>query len=127
MIEYLHKKWVEEIWPAIQKAVEDVWKIIQPIWEKFREYIEDKLPPALEGLQSVFESVMTAIDKAISPVHDMWKNFVDAVVSFWDWITSHKFEFNIGIPDLPDWAVPGSPTDSYGMEKLCARHEKHTD
>lgn len=125
-IEYLHKKWVEEIWPAIQKAVEDVWKIIQPIWEKFREYIEDKLPPALEGLQSVFESVMTAIDKAISPVHDMWKNFVDAVVSFWDWITSHKFEFNIGIPDLPDWAVPGSPLPIHTAWKNFALDMKNT-
>jgi len=108
-IQFLHKKWVVEIWPAIQKIVQDVWAVLQPIWEKFREYIEDKLPPALEGMRKVFETVMNAIDDAVRPVHEMWKNFVDAVVNFWDWITSHKFEFDISIPDLPDWATPGSP------------------
>jgi len=108
-IKFLHKKWVEEIWPAIQKVVEDAWAILKPIWEKFREYLEDTLPPALEGLKKVMETVMTRIETAIQPVHDLWKNLVDAVVNFWNWITSHKFEFDISIPDLPDWAVPGSP------------------
>lgn len=108
-VEFLHKKWVEEIWPAIQKAVEAVWDIIQPIWEKFREYLEDKLPPALEGLQSVMESVMTAVHNAIQPVKDLWDALVAAVSGFWDWISSHTFSFKISIPDLPDWAVPGSP------------------
>lgn len=108
-IEFLHQKWVEEIWPAIQKAIEDVWAIIGPIWEKLREYLEDKLPPALEGLREIFETVMKRIDDAVSPVADMWKNFVDAVVNFWDWLSSHTFKFSISIPDLPDWAIPGSP------------------
>jgi len=108
-VEYLQEVWAESVWPAIQTAVEDVWAVIQPIWEGLLGWLEEKLPPALDGLQSAFETVMTAIDGAISPVKELWDKFYGAVKSFWEWIKNKTFSFKIKIPDLPDWAVPGSP------------------
>jgi len=125
-VEFLHEKWVEEIWPAMQGVIEDVWAVIGPIWETFREYLVETLPPALEGLRTVLETVMTAIQTAIQPVKDLWDRLVDAVVKFWDWISSHTFHFNISIPDLPDWAVPGSPLPIHTAWKNFAEDMNRT-
>lgn len=125
-VEFLHEKWVEEVWPAMQGVIEDVWAVIGPIWETFREYLVETLPPALEGLQGVLETVMTAIQTAIQPVKDLWDRLVDAVVNFWDWISSHTFHFNISIPDLPDWAVPGSPLPIHTAWKNFAEDMNRT-
>jgi len=108
-IELLKKVWSETVWPAIQTALETAWGVIEPIWEALRAWLEETLPPALEGLQGVFETIMGAIQSAIQPVKDLWDAFAGAVSKFWDWISNREFNFKIKLPDLPDWAVPGSP------------------
>ena len=108
-IELLKKVWSETVWPAIQTALETAWGVIEPIWEALRAWLEETLPPALEGLQSVFETIMGAIQTAIQPVKDLWDAFAGAVSKFWDWISNRELNFKIKLPDLPDWAVPGSP------------------
>lgn len=108
-IEFLHDKWVDEVWPAIQTALEKAWEIIEPIWEAIRKWAEETLPPVIEGLQTVFETVMGAISAAIEPVKTVWDGLVNAVQGFWTWLTGKSFNFDISIPDLPDWATPGSP------------------
>lgn len=119
-IEFLQKKWAEEVWPAIQKALEDAWAIIKPIWEALQEWLEETLPPAVEGLKKAFEPAMTAIIAAIQPLKDLWDAFTKAVSDFWTWITSHTFSFSLSIPDLPDWAVPGSPLPIHAAWKNFA-------
>lgn len=127
-IKELYEKWVNEWWPQISTALQNAWTIIEEIWTEVGRWINDNIVPwieflhqkwveeiwpaiikIIEDLQPVFERVMTAVQNAVQPVKDLWDNLVDAVVNFWDWITSHDFSFNISIPDLPDWAVPGSP------------------
>lgn len=108
-IEFLQKKWAEEVWPAISAALDAAWVIIKPIWEAFEEWMAEKIPTATAGLQTAFETAMTAIDRAVQPVKTLWDAFTKAVSDFWSWITSHTFSFSLSIPDLPDWAVPGSP------------------
>lgn len=108
-IEFLKKVWVEQVWPAIQTKIEEAWAIIEPIWEAIRKWAAETIPPILETLKGVFETVMGGISAAIQPVKDLWDRFVDAVSGFWDWISNKVFNFNISIPDLPSWAVPGSP------------------
>lgn len=108
-IQFLHDKWVNEVWPAIQGAIETAWAIIQPIWEAIRAWAAETLPPVIEALQGVFEGVMSGISAAIQPVRDIWNGFVDAVTGFWEWIKNKVFNFEIHLPDLPDWAIPGSP------------------
>ena len=108
-IQFLHDKWVNEVWPAIQGAIETAWAIIQPIWEAIRKWAAETLPPVIEALQGIFEGVMSGISAAIQPVRDIWNGFVDAVTGFWEWIKNKVFNFEIHLPDLPDWALPGSP------------------
>ena len=108
-VQFLHDKWVNEVWPAIQGAIETAWAIIQPIWEAIRAWAAETLPPVIEALQGIFEGVMSGISAAIQPVRDIWNGFVDAVTGFWEWIKNKVFNFEIHLPDLPDWALPGSP------------------
>jgi phage-related minor tail protein len=108
-IEFLAEKWTEEVWPAIQTALETAWGIIKPILEKIKEWAEIILPPVLEFLQEKFELVFGKIGEAVQPVLDLWTKFKDAVKNFWNWLKGKVFNFKINLPDLPDWATPGSP------------------
>lgn len=108
-IEDLYEQWTTIWWPQIQKAIEDMWRVVEPIWKGFEEWLEKKLPRIIQEIQTKFEEVMNAISNAVSPVKDMWGGFTGAVSDFWSWISSHTFTFKISLPDLPDWAIPGSP------------------
>lgn len=108
-IEFLRQKWVDEVWPAIQSAVETMWSIVQPIWESIRAWAAETIPPILDKLKGVFDRVMGGIRDAIQPIKDVWDGFVSAVQGFWEWISNKVFDFKISLPDLPDWAIPGSP------------------
>jgi phage-related protein len=119
-IQFLHDKWVNEVWPAIQTALETAWSIIEPIWEAIRKWAAETIPPILNTLQGIFETVMSGISTAIQPVKDIWDGFVGAVQGFWDWISNRVFSFNISLPDLPDWAVPGSPLPIHTAWKAFA-------
>lgn len=108
-IEYFQEVWADTVWPAIESAVETAWDLIKPIWEAIKAWADETLPVAIEGLQTVWEGVMSALTTAVQPVKDLWDRFVGAVQSFWNWITSHTFNFKISLPDLPAWALPDSP------------------
>lgn len=107
-VEYFAEQWREKFEDA-QKALDEVWSIIQPIWIAFQEWMEKKLPEALEFLRGEWKGAMDALSGPIQTVKDIWQELVDAVQGFWDWITSHDFSIDIKLPDLPDWATPGSP------------------
>lgn len=68
---------------------------------------------------------MDGIDKAVGPVKELWEKFIEAVKDFFDWISSHTFTFNINIPDLPDWAVPGSPLPIHTAWKKFSEDADH--
>lgn len=108
-IEFLQKKWSEDVWPAIQEGLETAWAIIEPIWEAIRKWAAETIPPILESLKGVFETVMSGISAAVEPVKAVWDGFVSAVTDFFDWLKNKVFNFDIHLPDLPSWAVPGSP------------------
>ncbi|MFO7740829.1 MAG: hypothetical protein R6X31_00800 [Anaerolineae bacterium] len=124
-VENIYDAWVNVTWPAIQKAIEVAWDVIEPIWEKLREWLEDTLPPVIEGLGNAFDTAMGAIDKAVTPIKDLWDKFVDAVQGFWDWISGKTFKFKLNLPKLPDWALPGSPLPIHTAWKEFAREINH--
>lgn len=126
-IEFLHEKWVEDIWPAIQGKIEEVWRVIEPIWLSLQEWLGEKIPEVVEELKPIFEGAMSGITAAVEPVKTLWDNFVTAIQNFWNWITSHEFNFTINLPDLPDWAVPGSPLPLHTAWKDFAAFVRQTD
>lgn len=119
-VQFLHDTWVDEVWPAIQTALETVWEVIEPIWEAIRAWLEETIPPALEAFQTTWETVMAALEGPINTVKETWDKLVDAVEGFWDWLSSKVFSFNFSIPDLPDWATPGSPIPLHTAWKAFA-------
>lgn len=125
-VEFLVEKWLLGF-ELMRERLEDVWAIIEPIWIALVEWLEVNIPRALEALQPIFEGVMSGITAAVAPVKSLWDEFVSAVESFWSWITSHSFDFSLNIPDLPDWAVPGSPLPIHTAWKDFAAFVKQTD
>jgi hypothetical protein len=125
-VEYLNEVWTETVWPAIQEALENAWEVIEPIWKSFKEWLGETLPPIIEGLQTLFEGVMSGISEAVSPVKKLWDDFISAVKGFWNWISSKVFSFKISIPDLPEWALPGSPLPIHTAWRNFADDMDHT-
>lgn len=47
-----------------------------------------------------------SVNSAIGFIQGLW----DSVKGFWDWLQNHVFNFQVNIPDIPEWMIPGSPT-----------------
>ena len=52
---------------------------------------------------------MSALTGPIETAQGIWDKFVKAVTDFWDWLTNKEFSFDFTLPELPEWALPGSP------------------
>jgi len=107
-IDLLMNKWKDD-WNKMKADFQAAWKIIEPIWAVIKDWLEVRLQNAVEAFRLIWESAMTSIETAIAPVKENWDQLVAAVKGFWNWITGKVFSFKIKIPDLPDWATPGSP------------------
>ena len=107
-IQFLAQKWDEE-WSNTRAAIDEFWRFVEPLWIRLNEWLEVNIPLALAALKRAFDFEMKAIMSYIQPVITMWDTLVTAVKGFWDWISGKVFEFNFKIPDLPQWAKPGSP------------------
>jgi hypothetical protein len=57
----------------------------------------------------------------VQPIYDLWQNFVNAVKGFWNWISNKVFKLDIHLPDLPAWAIPGSPLPIHTAWRNFAR------
>lgn len=110
IIQELQRIWVEEFWPAIQEALETAWEVIEEILLKISDWFGITLLETTEEGGIAWADTWTKIGSAIS---DVWNNTISgiftAIENFWNWLTSADFSFNISIPDLPDWMIPGSP------------------
>lgn len=108
-VEYLYTQWTTVWWPAISEAVNIAWGIIEPLLTAAGEWLETNIPKAMTALQTAWDTAWGAMAPMIEPVKQAIDDIKAAAEGFWNWITSHTFEFDIHIPDLPDWAIPGSP------------------
>jgi hypothetical protein len=109
-IQELWDQWVNVIWPAISEAIQLAWdNIIKPILDNLVEDLIVALPNALAEIQIKFSNAIGAIQTVIETVKGIWDTFVDAVKGFADWLSTNVFNFEINLPSLPDWAIPGSP------------------
>jgi len=120
-INELNRIWSTVVWPAIQGAVEGFWKVVQPVLNDVKVWLDTNIPVAVKALQPIFEGAMSGITNAVTPLKTLWDGFVSAVEGFWSWITSHTFNFTLNLPDLPAWAIPGSPLPIHTAWKAFAQ------
>jgi hypothetical protein len=106
--DFLSEKWAE-IWDAIKEKLDTVWGLIEPVFLLIKEWAEEKIKDALEKLRDRWNEIISGLMEPINELKERWDALVSAITGFWTWITSHIFEFKIHIPDLPEWAIPGSP------------------
>lgn len=66
------------------------------LWRTFWDYVQVQI---FDEWKKDLGAVQTTVD-----------NFLGSIQGLWNWLTSHVFSFKINLPDLPDWAIPGSPT-----------------
>ena len=99
-------------------------------WELFTGQVSSKIDEAqarvdsalttvngtIETWQGAFESGVAAwesgwesVKGAASSAKSALEPIFSAVRSFANWLSGHVFNFSFNLPDLPDWAVPGSP------------------
>lgn len=108
-IQELQRVWAEDVWPAISKALEDAWKLIEPIWLDIKKWLDETIPDVIETVSTAWDKLWGGIQKT---VEDAWKvvgDIFDKVIKFLDDIASKTLSFKIKLPDIPDWAMPGSP------------------
>jgi phage-related minor tail protein len=101
--------WWSEKWGEIETKVATVWAVVEPIWIALGDWLDKKIPEILGRLQGKWETVMGALQGPADAVRAAIDNLLTAAQGFWNWLSSKTFSFNISIPDLPSWAIPGSP------------------
>lgn len=100
---------VEGVEAGITTAVNAVETLIVTafgvIYDAIVNTINDIAGTAIPKFDEMKSSIVDAVETAKSKVDA----FSDALRGFWDWISGKVFEFKIKLPELPDWATPGSP------------------
>jgi hypothetical protein len=107
-VELLAQMWLEKQL-AMAENIKAMWTVIEPIWTAIKNWLAVELQKTLESFGAKWALIMAGLEAPVRAAKGIWDGFVSAVTGFWDWISSKTFSFNISIPDLPDWAVPGSP------------------
>ncbi len=88
------------------------WALVKQKFDDLKKWIGEK---ALEILgfflniggkaSEMADSIETAAKDAQDFVTGLW----DAIKGLWEWLKDKVFNFKINLPNLPDWAIPGSP------------------
>lgn len=125
----------EVAWAAIKLAVSNAWTKIEKIFDGIKTFANwlagktfkfkislPKLPkwakpgsdiPLLTGWKKLDDFMKKA---KIAPSFDggglddliVDGGTFDAIRDFANWLDDHTFKFNVNMPDIPDWALPGS-------------------
>ena len=107
-VKVLKEKW-GETFDTARSAVADMWESVRPVLENVGVWFQESIPEALGFLADKFGLDFSRIEDVIRGVSDFFRELHDRVKGFWEWISGREFEFNISIPNLPEWATPSSP------------------
>jgi len=88
------------------------WNQIKAKTLELKKYIAERFQEVVDWFKDVgekagemAETIQTAAGNAKDFINGLW----DAIKGFWEWLKGKVFDFHINIPQLPDWATPGSP------------------
>jgi len=79
-------------------------------WSEVFTLAKTIIETQMQGAATAFLNAIQAIRDAAEPVGAYINQLLDSFKNFYSWLNTHVFSFNIEIPELPDWAIPGSPT-----------------
>jgi hypothetical protein len=108
-IAFAQTAWQTVLQPAMQMVGEFISGTLIPLIGDLFEWVGTNLPEAVQAAQSNFSSAWDAISGAVDSAWSTISPIFDSIRGFADWLSSHVFNFSINLPDLPGWAIPGSP------------------
>lgn len=99
------------------------WALIKTKFDDLKKWIAEKAQAIQDWWKSVgdkasemADTIQTAAGDAKDFVTGLW----DAIKGFWEWLKDKVFNFKISLPELPDWATPGSPIPLHTAWKAFA-------
>lgn len=102
---------------AAAAALARVLAVVTPAVEAVRAIIDSKIAAARDFFQTAMDQIVTAISGPLIALG----NLMLSIAGLYNWLSSHVFNFKINLPDLPDWATPGSPTPfEIGLRGIAA-------
>jgi hypothetical protein len=106
--DYLGTKF-SEAFTLISTKVGEMWTAVEPTFTVIKDWLSVQLTTAVTAIGTKWGEVMAGFGSTVDTAKGKVQPFIDAIKGFWDWISGKVFEFKISIPNLPEWAVPGSP------------------
>lgn len=123
---------IQRIWAAIQTTIDQALLVVQSIiaiamqaidqqfgqtWQNILQAISQTLARMAEEIGrwmdravEIMSRAMQALARTVQPAIDAIDSLLSAAQSLYNWLSSRTFRFRIDLPELPDWARPGSPT-----------------
>lgn len=102
------KQQMIDMWETIKARLASVWQGIKSTFKQIVTWLKTTLTNAAEGFKKSWQNAMDPVKDAVDDVKDGLNKLKDAAEGLWDFITGRTFDFHINIPDIPDWATPGS-------------------
>lgn len=104
----LGKLW-DTTWLAVTTTVELFWEVIEPIWLQIQEWLDVKFKKSTGDAGTQWKEIWSGIQSAVETAWGILESIFSAIIKFIDKIASTTVSFKVNLPDLPDWAMPGSP------------------
>jgi len=95
--------------PAFETAKNFLLEQMVPRFEELYDWLFVKVPSGVAETVDRFNDRFSEVQAAVQPARDFLFGFFDRVKDFAGWLSSTVFSFNIDLPSLPEWALPGSP------------------
>lgn len=97
------------LWTAATLSIETSWQVAQFIFSGIQLFFDEILPNSIAAGRAAWETNWMGIRTAAESASGVLQGIFDAVQGFANWLSGHVFNFNFNLPELPDWAIPGSP------------------
>lgn len=88
------------------------WALVKQKFDDLKKWIAEKAQAIQDWWKSVGDKASEmagSIETAAKDAQDFVTGLWDAIKGFWEWLKDKVFNFKINLPNLPDWAIPGSP------------------
>lgn len=97
-------KWVQDNWPAIQKAIADGWAAAQPVLQAIWDFIQTVVIP---GFQAAVQWVVTNWPMIQAKIAEVWAAAQPILQAAWNFLQTVVIP---GFQSVVDWIVVNWPT-----------------